>query len=188
MIGKHLGPLYLFKNIKNVKIKVEIDVSDLVAETEEYGEYNLKEELENSIRNEVKHAVVSQLRSLVLDTFKSDLQEQIKKDLPNTVQLILDELAAQTMTIPEAKILEDGEWKTKTDVTMLDYIKSRVHQNLFDANTQREFNRNIDKIATVTVNQFRSEFDHYFATQIVKKMGEQGLLKEDVGKMLIGGK
>ena len=171
-----------------MKIKVEIDVSDLVAETEEYGEYSLEEELDNSIRNEVKHAVVSQLRSLVLDTFKSDLQEQIKKDLPNTVQLILEELSNQTMKIPEAKILEEGEWKTETDVTMSDYIKSGVYQNLFSTNTKREFDRHIDKIATVTVNQFRSEFDQYFATQIVKKMGEQGLLKEDVGKMLIGGK
>ncbi len=170
-----------------MKIKVEIDVSDLVAETEEYGVYNLKEELENSIRNEIKHSVVTQLRTLVLDTFKSDLQSQIAKDLPNTVQLVLDELSNQTMTIPSAKILENGEWKNVEDITMADYIKSRVHQNLFDTNIKREFDRHIDKIASVAVNQFRNQFDQYFATQIVKKMGEQGLLKEDIGKMLTGG-
>lgn len=170
-----------------MKIKVEIDVSDLIAETEEYGEYNLKEELENSIRNEIKHSVVTQLRTLVLDTFKSDLQAQIAKDLPNTVQLVLEELSNQTMTIPSAKILENGEWKNVEDITMADYIKSRVHQNLFDANTQREFDRHIDKIVNSSVSQFRNQFDQYFATQIVKKMGEQGLLKEDIGKMLTGG-
>lgn len=170
-----------------MKIKVEIDVSDLVAETEEYGEYNLKEELENSIRSEIKHSVVSQLRTLVLDTFKSDLQDQIKKDLPNTVQLILEELSSQTLTIPEAKVFEDGEWKIKSNVSMADYIKYRVYQNLFDVNTKKEFDRNVERIATLAVSQFRSEFDQYFATQIVRKMGEQGLLKEDVGKMLTGG-
>lgn len=170
-----------------MKIKVEIDVSDLVTETEEYGAYNLKEELENSIRNEVKHSVVTQLRTLVLDTFKSDLQAQISKDLPNTVQLVLDELSNQTMTIPSAKIPKNGNYENVTDITMADYIKSRVHQNLFDTNTKREFDKHIDRMATVAVSQFKDQFDQYFATQIVKKMGEQGLLKEDIGKMLTGG-
>lgn len=170
-----------------MKIKIEIDVSDLVAETEEYGAYNLKEELENSIRNEIKLSVVTQLRTLVLDTFKSDLQAQISKDLPNTVQNILGELSNQTLTIPSAKVLKNGEYVDVTDITMTEYIKSRVHQNLFDTNTKREFDRHIDKMATVAVSQFKDQFDQYFATQIVKKMGEQGLLKEDIGKMLTRG-
>lgn len=172
-----------------MKIKVEIDVSDLIVETEEYGEYSLKEELENSIRSEVVNNIKTQLKSLVIDKFKSDLQDQISKDLPEMVQQILEQIANQTLLLPSANICTgEGKTELKENVTISEFLISRVFQNLFSTNARKEFELQVDRISKSSISQFRDQFDQYFATQIVMKMGEQGLLKEDVGKMLIGGK
>lgn len=172
-----------------MKIKVEIDISDIVTEVEDYGEVGLHEELLSGIKYELKQAVFEDLRVRFLDGLKSEVQEEFRQRVPEMINSLFKDLAENKVVFPKANVYnKEGIPVTAENVTFNQYIESRVFQHLFESSNKRIesiIEMPLRKMVDASVSQLRDRYDSFFAMQIVKKVGEQGMLKPGVLESLL---
>lgn len=171
-----------------MKIKVEIDISDIVTEVEEYGEVGLHEELLSGIKYELKQAVFKELKTLFLDELKHKIGTDIVSLVPNYLSELFEELKSKEIIFTNVEVTGINGKTLNKDVTFDEYVTGKVFQHLFAFNNRRAdelIATQLRKTVDASVSQLRDRYDSFFAMQIVKKVGEQGMLKPGVLESLL---
>lgn len=172
-----------------MKIKVEVDISDIVTEVEDYGEVGLHEELLSGIKYELKQAVFKELRTWFLDELKPNISKEIMSLVPDYLSEIFEELKSKEIIFTNVELTgPNGVTLYNQDVTFDQYVTGKVFQNLFAFNNRRAdelIATQLRKTVDASVSQLRDRYDSFFAMQIVKKVGEQGMLKPGVLESLL---
>jgi hypothetical protein len=153
------------KNYSIMKFTVEVDEFWLDEESE------LAPALQNSIKNEVVQQIKLSVQTQVSNFMDKIMKEEIKGKLDAIVtDLMRDFLAKGTVK---------GSYSSDPEMTLTDWIKKQVtSQN----STIQDW---IKKSVEAQVKDLKVRYDLLFATQIVSKINEQGMLKEDIAKLLL---
>lgn len=150
-------------------MKIDINVTDF------YLDEN--DNLEQGLKNLIKQEVITSINKSI----KARVEEQITMEVKDTVEKLL----YKQISADIKEVLETGTTKSRSDsskqVLFKDYVRECFNYN----GGWTSFEENIKKLAQAFSAELKQRYDLLFASQIVVKMQEQGLLKEDVVKLLL---
>ena len=140
--------------------------------------------------NELKKSIATQIVSVIYGKIKDKIEDQIVRQVKETIEstmykkasLYMDE-CFQKAVIP-TDVYENGR-TVKKDLTLEEYVINKFQKDSGWANP----NDKIQKLSKEFANKFGQEikdrYDLLFATQIVQKLDKEGLLKENVAKLIL---
>jgi hypothetical protein len=152
-------------------MKITIDLKDFWLDSDS----NLLEtELKKYITRSVRDEIFASIKYLIETEITNKVKESIEKDMIKKIGKIVDE-TIKNETLP---------WNYSSDprVTIPEHIK-----NLFikDGRHWSSPNEQIKKLGEVFANQMKERYDLQFASQLVAKMNENNMLKDDIAKVLL---
>lgn len=157
-----------------MKINVTVDLSDFYSE----DETSFSQQIKDYIAYSVKTQVLADWKVKISDEFNKAVTEQVELHKKELISNTFAELAinakvkkryASTDMISISEwIVEEFERTTLNDSYLRDHLNKTVKASS-------------DKIST----ELKNRYDMLFASHIVAKLNENGMLKEDVAKMLI---
>ena len=150
-------------------MKIEIDLSDIFCEESE-------ESVREAIQDRIKHEVAR----TVWERVKSSVEDQITKQVTASVETQLETRIAATIDL----MISAGEIvRSKEKIKITDHI-----QNLFNESYRwNSVGDQVKKLAEGYASDLKKRYDAVFANRIVVKINEQGMLKDDVARLLLEG-
>lgn len=153
-----------------LNIDIQIDTSDLWCEEGE----SLNEVLKTSIRYEVVSAVEKQAQAAInncVDQFvRSNVDEKIKVAMDQAVKEMIDGGMKFTPRY------------SKEEVSVRDY----VHLQFGNHGVNEAIGDYVKKEANKLAEELKRQYDVKFASKIVEGIANQGLLKPEAAKILLG--
>lgn len=135
------------------------------------------EELEDALVSHIKHEVVSQISSSVKNDVEKQITSQIDVLIKDKISLIID--STLTDLIATGTIT-----KNRKEIPIKAHIKDMFQNSSGWSNP----NQQIERIAKKFGQELKLQYNNAFANQIVLNMKQQGFLKNDVVKILLGDK
>lgn len=162
-----------------MKIKVDIDLDELLQDIfddydPEYGvDVDLKEEVKNDIIFKAKQAVLTEIKQPI----KDDIEDRIKI-------LVKDAYASEVEEAVKGfvkdGVIKKGRYSSDPPMTVNEWIEAN-----FEGSINNDKLRDIVSDEAKKVSQeLKNRYDMFFATQLVMKMNDQGLLKDGVMSVL----
>ena len=156
-----------------MKINIEVQVEDLISDMQEDGECDIESELKSVI-----------IRS-VIQKLLPKIQESVDKKIEQRLDAIFIERVNSAVEKTLNKAIDNGVLvKRGVEVSIHDHITSLFQQ----ASGWNSPNDKIQKIAKEFGKELKDQYNVIFASKIVENIKEQGLLKDDVAKLLLGDK
>lgn len=150
-------------------MKISIDISEFYLDEEDNFEESFKNYIKNSaiqyINSSIKEKIEKQVFMEVKDIVEKNLYKEITSAIKKTVE---------TCNMPSRK--NRGE-----SVTMEEYVK----ECFIDNSSYNSFDDVIKKIAANFSTEMKGRYDLFFASQLVAKMNDNGLLKDDIANLLL---
>jgi hypothetical protein len=148
-------------------MKIEIEISDFYLEDEE-----LETGLKEYIKSQTINAIWKKIETKVDDHLKTAVKEQVEKLMYQKMGLFIDDFI--NVGLIKSSI-------SSNQVNIKDYIIEKFKHDSGWASPDNA----IKKLAQSFANEMKDRYDLMFASQLVAKMNENGMLKEDVGKLLL---
>lgn len=136
-------------------------------------EQDIEPTLKNFVIKSVVQSIQKSLESKIEDEIKRETRDQISKSLFRNIQSVVKKV------ISEGKI--KARYSNNDLVTIEEYIKQDFEHNTGYSSPKDT----IEKLAKQFGDEMKRRYDLLFASQIVAKLGANGLLKEDAVKMLL---
>ena len=149
-------------------MKITIDISDFYLDEEEDIERGLKKYITNQVIYEIEKSI------------KERVEKQITLEAKETVEKTM----YRKITSAIGEVIKTGEFKRRNSNemgTIEDYVKDCLNSN----SNWNSFDETIKKIAQSHVKEIKDRYDLLFASQIVSKLGENGLLNNEAAKLLL---
>lgn len=178
-----------------MKFNVTVDLEDLYDEYNgEEGGASFNEQILNEIKYRVKSEIWGEFRSSTLDEFKAKINSELQKGKEAEVSRIITKVFSEK----KIKTRSGTNHKPEETITLFEYIEEKITKDYFSiGNTPEEvlrsFMNEFDKKIAVSItsaadkigNELKDRYDLLFASQLVAKMNEVGLLKENVANILL---
>lgn len=151
-----------------MKLNITVDLEDLYI----HEDNTFNEALEHKIKKEVIQDIWQTLKAKVEDQIVRNVATEIEKQYCKKIQLFI------------AEFFQSGKVKygyDKETVTIEQYIVKTFENNQGWNNPKEQ----IEKLAAAHGKTLKDRYDLLFASQLVVKLNENGLLKEDVAKTLL---
>lgn len=150
-------------------MKIVIDTEDLIIE-----EDDINNDLKTYIINTAKSQIVHSIREKVQEAIIHEIQVQVE----STLHAKIRELAEQIIATDKIK---SGRYSTDPEITLQEYIT-----NMFQTTARNApVDEIIKKQAIALGEEMKKRYDLLFASQLVAKLGEAGLMKEDAVRLLL---
>lgn len=158
-----------------MKINVTVDVSEFYAEEE--GE-NFGDAIKNHIAHQVKTEIWAKFKEDAMTSFDNQIKRQIDLDKDIKIKETIDDLFKNKAV--------KKKYSNNEVVPFNDYIEDYfVSQSVNSNDFMNKVNNEIKKQAETIVKQLKDRYDLLFASQIVQKLNENGMLREDVARLLL---
>lgn len=150
-------------------MKIELNVSDFFLETDE-GSFNIEKEF----KKEIIYETVNHIKA----KFKEQIDDQIKKEVSQLIENTMQSGITETIksVLSEGKIKSS---KSSEQVTFEEYIREKI----LNETGWRGFDESLERIADALSVDLKKRYDILFASQIVDKLSQNGLLKDDAIKL-----
>lgn len=149
-------------------MKLEIELKEFWVEEQE--------ELEPALKSFVIHEAVMKINNQIKDRVEKHIDMEVKRQVEENMYRLINNLIK---TIIETEKVKSRYGKD--EVTLSDYIKEVFTRN----NHDNKIDEAVKNIAKTQAAELKNRYDLLFASQIVTKINEQGLLKDDVAKLLL---
>lgn len=160
-----------------MKINVTVDLEDFYNEDDETS---INEQIKNDIAYRVKNQIWKDFQEKTLESFSNQITRQIALDKDLRIQETINSF------FTEKKIKK--AYSGGAMVTCEEYISADLEREYLNSGNRFEalVRDALQKQSTKIVNDLKERYDLLFASQIVTKLNEQGMLKEDIAKLLLG--
>lgn len=163
-----------------MKINIEVDLSELYAEFGEEGGMSLSDQ----IKSEIIYRAKSEAMMLIGENTKASIVQAISSELEKAKESLIYDVVR--------KFIQEGSIKkrygTNEPISMADYIKEDLERVYLSEGKVRSILDEVIKSSSNSISaELKKRYDLLFASQIVTKLNENGFLKEDVAKILLGG-
>jgi hypothetical protein len=156
-----------------MKINFELDMEDLISDMLCDESYDIEEA--------IKGEIISKTIRKILPTIEKQVNEQIFK----RVDVVITERIDQAVESAISNIIDNGVI-THRGVTMT--MEERIIGIFSDHSSWGNPMKKLESIAKKFGEELKLQYNAAFATRIVVNMKEQGLLKDDVVKVLLENK
>ena len=152
-----------------MKINVTVDLEDLYIDEDQ----SFSEALNKTITSQVTNEVWKTIKEKVDDQITRNVKLEVEKQYCHKIQSLI------------AEFFKTGKLKMnsydKESITIEEYIIRLFEGNIGWNNPKEQ----IQKLAKAHGETLKNRYDLMFASQLVVKLNENGLLKEDVAKTLL---
>ena len=128
---------------------------------------SIEKELKDFIKRDVVRHISESLKDQIETTIRQEVEKQFKESLSTEVALITRE------------VIEHGEVKksSRTDlrIPLKDWIIEQVESNTGWQNPQEQ----LAKYAKKHMDEIKKQYDFMYASSVVQKMADLGMLKDD---------
>lgn len=153
-----------------MKIKVEVDLQDLVEDMFSNESCDLLE----CVKSEITRSVVRHIS----EQAKASVEKLIFERVNPQVQMAIDARVSETLD----KLIGDGHLVIRGELVRFDeHIRDLFTKNTGWNNPAKQ----IEQIAKSFGEQMKLQYNNIFAMNIVRNLSEQGLLNDDVAKALL---
>lgn len=155
-----------------MKFNITVDLDDFWMDEDSLS---FNDGLKNHITNQVKREIWNSISAKVEDQISRDVKKQVENQYIKTIQKVIQDV------IDTGKIKGDY---SNTEVTINEYIREKFVRN----SGWNSPNEKIEQLAKGFADEMKKRYDLMFASQIVSKLGANGMLKEDIAKLLLDDK
>lgn len=148
--------------------------------TVEIDEFWLDEDsngFEEELKQSIKIDVCRQIKDLMLSHIENEITNVVKQQVSDSLREQIQALVADV--ISTGKIRENSY--SNTEIPIEDWIKKQFHGNSGYQNADLK----ITELAKKFGDEMKQRYDLLFASQIVAKLDEHGMLKENIAELLL---
>lgn len=141
-----------------------------------------EEDLIPALKNEVIGQVTEKIWNRVREKVESSVVDPLIIKIKNNIDQKINEMMMEKLTaIMETETFKPDRYRK--EMTYREYIEAEINNANYGnlTNTVKEF-------ANKRADEIKNRYDLVFASQIVSKLNANGMLKEDVAKLLIENK
>jgi hypothetical protein len=147
-------------------MKIEININDFY--------FDQENELEPALKDYIIRECVNQISQNI----REKVDQHVKTKVSDMVEKYYGTLIQDTIkTIIDTERVSYG----REEATLADHIRKQINANS-GWNSPRE---QLEKIAKAHADEIKKRYDLMFATQIVAKLGQNGMLKEDIAQLIL---
>lgn len=157
-----------------MKINVTVDLSDFYSEDES----SFSEQIKSAIAYDVRQQVLADWKAKIGAEFNSAVIAEVEKQKEQFITSALNEL------VVNAKVKK--RYSSNDMISISEWITEELERTQLSENKLRDFlNSQTTKTSDKISKELKNRYDMLFASQIVAKLHENGMLKEDVAKLLL---
>jgi len=149
-----------------MEFKIEID--DFYLDEDD----DIEAALKSFIISDVVHKITKNIENKVEEQIAKKVAEIVEEKLVHVIDIKLTELIACGMIT-----------RHRQEISIIDYVKDTFQSSNGWGNPQKQ----IERIAKDFGEELKLQYNNAFANKIVQNMKEQGLLKDEVVQILLGG-
>lgn len=147
-------------------MKITVDISEFYLSEDK----ELEQGLRDYVVSEVKHQIYKSIEKRVEEHIERRVKDEVEKNLALFINKTISELIATE------NIVRDGK-----QISISEHIKKQFESS-YGWNSPNEA---IKKLAEQFGKELKARYDLQFASHVVAKLNEQGMLKEDIAKILL---
>lgn len=155
-----------------MKFNVEVEIDWI------HSEDGLEEGIKNKLQKEVTNSIWKKLKDTVEDQVQTVAEERVKQHLDEKIQQEASVLAKSGKLNPSSY-----GYKGPDNPTIEEYVRY-----LFSKKSKIDMEEILTNRADKIAEKLKDKYDMIFAQQVILKMRDQGLLKEDVETALFESK
>jgi PleD family two-component response regulator len=158
-----------------MKFNVTVDLSEYYGQDEEG---TLADNIKSAIAFDVKNKVVAEWKEQLTKEFS----DQVKAELEAQKQAFITDTMMELFEKEEVC----SRYNTKEKIPFVTYIKEEVSRSHLTEGKIRDFLDKQTKDAAIAIGtELKNRYDIMFASQLVRKLNENGMLLPDVAKLLL---
>ena len=170
-----------------MKIHVTIDLAEMFTadhiDTRGSG-YDMEVDgvsFQDAIKSAIKNDIVQQ----VLAEWRKECSAGFTKEILAVVGSMKDGYIAGVMeSIAQEKLVDGGRWGSSEKISIYDTIKAQLLSYFVQAGTDAKITKIAQDLAVAQAKEAKDRYDLLFASQLVAKMNDSGLLRDDVARLL----
>ena len=142
--------------------------------TIELEDFWMEEEgtIEEQLKEHITHSVISEIRTKLKDQIDTTITKVVKEQFENSLE---SEIAMITRAVIESETVKTGSGKDSPRIAIKDWIIQKIESKDSWNNPQKE----LQKFAAKYMDEIKAQYDFIYASSVVQKMGELGMLKDD---------
>ena len=154
--------------------------------TVEVEDFYLEEdEIEVSLKNWIKSEVSSQIRTSIQEKVDKIIQNSYKEEIENKLKSRVDILLGEVYSTTKLK----AKYSSDPEISIEEYIFQQFNEVKFKDKTEDKIQSSIKTLVKSNsekiVEEMKQRYDMLFASQLVQKMNEVGMLKNEVAQLLL---
>ena len=158
----------------NLKVNLEDYIEDIKQEIVEHTD---EEGCDSTIFNKLtlKQSIIDDIKFQIKQSIKNGAKDQINSEIKKYVEAEIPALLNETMTafFANNKLVLWGK-----ETTISDFIEQELSKN-FNKSYQNQYNTVLEQKCKSFVEDLKKRYDLAFAAQIVQKMAELKMLKDE---------
>ena len=159
-----------------MKINVTVDLGDFFSEDEDMS---FSDQVKKDISNRINRTIWESLNKEMVSTFENQVKRKIELDKDLKIAEKINDLFINQK-------VKKSQWGESEMVSLSEFIELELTKNF---SPSRDFDLKVERLvkdkANELVKELKDRYDLLFASQIVAKLNENGMLADDVGKMLL---
>lgn len=144
----------------------------------EVSEFWLDEEsIESGLQRRVQQHVINEI--------EKSIKEKVEKQITMQVKDTVEKMLYSKITLAIDEVVKKAEFPSRNNSKELITIEAYIKECLNYKGGWQNFNDTIEKLAKQYTTEIKNRYDLLFASQIVAKLNDNGLLKENVAKLIL---
>ena len=138
-----------------------------------------------SFQDAIKDAIKDDIVQQVLAEWRKECSAGFTKEILAVVSTMKDGYIAGVMeSIAQEKLIDGGRWGNSEKISIYETIKAQLLSYFVQAGTDAKITKIAQDLAVAQAKEAKDRYDLLFASQLVAKMNDSGLLRADVAQLL----
>lgn len=158
-----------------MKINVEVDLSEFYSEEDGMS---FSSQIKDYVAFTVKQKISDEWRNTIGNEFSNQVKREIEEEKESFIKSVVKERF-------DSKLIKSRYGND--DISIEKYVDEVLNDDLRVSDRfQRQLKELSENSAKLITKDLKDRYDLLFSSQIVSKLNENGMLKEDVGRILLG--
>jgi hypothetical protein len=132
----------------------------------------------------IKDFVVNKVTSTIWDRVEEKIKQKILDLCNENIQKIIDEKIETYLTeMLDKEMIKKDRWSDEL-VSLQEYVSTAFNKD-FDNNYRKILERIVEDKTKNICEEIKKRYDLLFASQLISKMNDQNMLKEDIAKLIL---
>lgn len=153
-------------------MKLKVDLDDFYLDEEDDLVPAIKDFVVNKITNTIWDRVEEKIKQKILDLCNENIQKIINEKIETYLTEILNK-----------EMIKKNRWSDEL-VSLQEYVSIAFNED-FDNDYRRILERIVEGKAKDICEEIKKRYDLLFASQLISKMNDQNMLKEDIAKLIL---